>query len=266
MSSWSPPFSAVVVVALGLSQAVAAESPILEFRLNSSEMPGESTGTTPASLEEISGIAFVSDDGLGTSGQPGDRAVDYTDATRMGGTESSPGSGKAVFVPMSELPRTLESFTIQGWYKTLGEHPGNYARLLDCPRMGILLAPEGLQFSLYPGAMGQSLAVCDEDLFYQEGKWVFWAISYDGVGTANQVRFYYGSEDEDVREVGAFTVPGGVVRHSGNGSLVWGNREAGDRPLQGLMDNLRFWGAEQGEGGVLGLDDLEAVRKGDLAL
>lgn len=262
----SPSALAVCLSVLAVSPGMAADSPVLEFRLNSNELPMQSSGTSSGYLEEISGSSFQSAGGQGTSGKPEDRAFDNSGASRMGGTEPAPGQGKGLLVSMSELPRALQSFTVQGWFKTTGENPGNYARLLDSPRMGIFFAPEGLHFSLFSGASGKSSAVCDEDLFFQEGKWVFWAISYDGIDTVDQVRFYYGSEDEPVREVGVFTVSGGAVRHSGNGQLVWGNTESGERPFRGLLDNLRFWGSTDGANGALKLDDLEAIRRGDLDL
>lgn len=200
--------------------------------------------------------------GEGVSGRG--HAFDNTASPKMGGTSQAPGTGEKVLVRGGSAKLSnARSFTIQGWYKSdAGQIPSNYARLLASARVSLFFdSPEGKGLSL---SVNRGSALCPDAAFRHPDRWVYFAVTYDGTQKTDNVLFYAGSEADPVRLVGKVSIEAGPV---GSGSseqpLVVGNVEAGDRPFDGLIGNIRIWADTSGTSAVLGADALEQLRKGD---
>ena len=202
----------------------------------------------------------------GVSAGAQDRCFDNSSATGMG----AEGRGGAVR-SRRFVSGPLDSLTITGWFKTEGnvwlDHLARLTEARGRPNLSLMAVNGQLLFKLGESSFMSAAA------YHQTSTWVFFAVSYDGTlpPTADNVRFYVGTTKVPVKLVnkGSLLPPLGSWQGTEAGSeLTWGNGVAqeflGDRPLDGCMDDLRFYGKGDGGGGALDSERLERVRQSAL--
>lgn len=202
--------------------------------------------------------------GGGVSRKPSDRALDNSASLGMGGTKQTPGKGGGALVSRgaTRLDGAL-SFTVQGWFRSETDLvPSNYARLIHSHRMSVLFDSaegQGLVLSTDKGSV-----LCQDAALRRPGRWVFFAVAHDGTRPGDNVFFYAGTETEPVRLVGTGSLKPGALRPAlPNSPLVVGNVVDGDRPFDGLIDNIRIWASTDGADALLDQTRLEELRKTD---
>lgn len=189
-------------------------------------------------------------------------ALDNRQADMMGGNKQRPGKGGAAFVKGgSKLLSGASSLTICGWYRSVdGEIPANYARLLDSSRVNLFfdsINGQGLSFSVENKSF-----LSPDAAFRKPGRWIFFAVTFEGTQKEDNIVFYAGSLDEPVRKIASFTTDINRVREVNEQlPLVVGNVAAGDRPFKGLIDDVFIWADKGGNSAVLGLPELENIRR-----
>ncbi len=252
--------SLVGAIVLGAGHISAA--PLLEYNFNG-------TGTTAANTGSLSGgtLTFLdtagsaadlhSASGQGVSGLPGDMAFDNTASTGMG--SAGTGGGKAQSAGNFTNMGTVQSFTIQGWYKA--DAIGGGAKLFELTGGGVItLATNAAnRLSLTVNSIFSQSAA--STVYDDSGSWVFFGVTYDGTLTSNNVKFYAGTLDSAVSLVNSATLNQGA-RPVGFTSLAIGNSYGSDnrRPFDGLLDDFRFFDSTTGADGALGLAQLEELR------
>lgn len=198
--------------------------------------------------------------GSGVSGLTGDLAFDNTASTGMG----SAGTGGYAVASIGTAMDNVTSFTISGWFKS-DTVIGNAARIMeqfnsatsywrllsDTPgRLTLQLATPTMSSTGVTSAPGTAYTGTNE--------WIFFAVTYDGTVASNNVRFYVGGVTSGVSQVGsALTLNGGTLGVN-TANLTMGGGTA--RPYDGFLDDIRIYNATSGNGGVLSLEQLEAVR------
>src|SRR3990167_6400244 len=208
------PFS--VCLTLYLVQTVQAQTAILEYKFNETGTTAPSTGSdaTAVTLRNSAGAAtdLHSADGLGVSGVTGDRAFDNTASTDMGGT-----GGRADQADLAAID-TLTSFTLQGWFKTagstaIGGGSGSSQAVLLHNTSGAGGSKKG--FELYGQQDNLKLEVdngnASTSAYGDTQSWIFFAVTYDGSSTANNVKFYKGSASSEVTLVATQTINKGQI-------------------------------------------------------
>jgi hypothetical protein len=247
----------LLVSALSVS---AQTTPLIEFNFNETGSTVNNTGTSGTNAIMINSGAVPTDfhtaDGGGVSGLNGDRGFDLTSATAMGGT----GPRTRIDGGGSILNGTT-SITVQGWMKADSAF-GSSARLLDAGGLFGLVAASGSTMQLTTSA-GSVTSTTSFGAAAEVGEWIFFAVTYDGTASENNVHFYKGSLTGEVELVDSFDL-GSSTFGTSTDHLVVGNwRFNAERAFDGQMDNFRIWAETSGSGGVLGLSDLEAVRLAD---
>lgn len=250
--------SFVTMVACGAGSASAAL--VLEYDFNG-------TGTTVANIGPQAGgsLTFLnaagsatdlhSASGQGVSGLPGDMAFDNTASTGMG---SAGTGGRAQAAGNFANLGTVQSFTIQGWYKA--DAIGNGAKLFELTGGGVITlasnAVDRLSLTVN-GTFSQSAA---STTYANSDSWVFFGVTYDGTLASNNVKFYAGTLDSAVSLVNTATLNQGA-RPIGFTSLAIGNSyNSAARPFDGLLDDFRFYDSTTGADGALNLAQLEELR------
>jgi hypothetical protein len=155
---------------------------------------------------------------------------------------------------------TLTSFTFECWFNALTP-PQEGARLFDSQDFLVESSSAGGTFFLYVNGVpiGES-----SPEYSDADKWIFFAVSYDGTQTSNNVAFYEGTTTTAVTQVGTNqTLNGGSILddHVFNiGNYVDGNI----RPFDGYLDDVRLFGSASDNSGVISLSQLEALRQEDV--
>lgn len=259
----------------GLSLAASAASaatPILQFTFNETGSTAASTGSNTLS-GNLWNSAFAPADlhgasGSGVSGGVGDRAYDNSSATGMGNA----GTGGVLNLGDVNAIDGLTSFTLQGWFNTATAING-VARLFDkntgAGTSGFLLRGNVTAGQLVLTINNQS--AISGTSYGTTNAWVFFAVTFDGSLTTNNVNFYVGSTSASASLVTTATIAAtssianGVVATVGNASWLASGSAVNNRPFDGLLDNMRIYGATSGSGGVLTLGELEAIRSADVS-
>ena len=188
---------------------------------------------------------------MGVSGMPGDRAFDNTASTGMGKGYTG-GVGE---VPAATIG-TLESLTFQCWFY-VATPIDNLARFLEDTRLTLTANAGSLTLQVNGTSVTSSAA------YGQTNQWVFFAVTYDGSKTANNVVFYMGTKTSPAVPVELpLSLNGGSVIQ--DHILAIGNYNNGNiRPLDGLMDDVRLFGSATDGSGVQTQAQLEAIRQGE---
>lgn len=247
-------------------------TPILAYYFDDTGTASESSGTTnpattPTGTLTLLGVSQTATDlhssgGLGVSGDPSDRALDLTAATAMGNTSTGL-SPAAKITPHPATIGGLTSFTLQGWFKTDGASViGSTAYLFHVNNTGMisLRSESSGVLRLYVDGIAVSSA---SGAYNSAATWTYFAVTYDGTLTANNVKFYTGRSTAAVSLVSTHTLNAGPVGSFGTQPLIIGNSAGGNRPFDGLLDNVRLFGSTADGSGVLPLADLEAFRQAD---
>jgi hypothetical protein len=224
--------------------------------------------------------------GSGLSGQAWDRAFDNT------GTVVNPSGGALGGIAVNNSTGDVSQFaswTVTGWYRrenggaapsggtVLAQSPTSFSPNGSIPGLGTVgfgvrwhsadTLRTNINGSLLTGS-GSGWGLIDE--------WVFFAVTYDGTQTSNNVNYYRGftdshSGDPTVQLVGTTTFGGGGVVNFSQGFVIGNRTDDFSRSFDGWIDNVQVFGAygdfESGAldpSGALSLAQLEAVRLADL--
>lgn len=236
---------------------------ILEYTFNGSGTSAASTGTDTTSAQFRDSLGDPANlhgaAGSGVSGQASDLAFDNTSATGMG----SAGAGGIANAGDVSAVDGLSSFTLQGWFKTDSTvSVGNAARLFDNAyggSGGFFLYGEGGALKLNVDGIA---TVASSASYGATEEWVFFAVSYDGTQTTNNVNFYIGSTSEAVSLVSTATLNAGTTALAATPFCV-GNTPAYVRAFDGYLDDMRVFGSTSDSSGVLSLPELEVIRSVD---
>ncbi|HEV7298442.1 MAG TPA: PEP-CTERM sorting domain-containing protein [Tepidisphaeraceae bacterium] len=250
--------AAVVVIATG---SVATAAPILEYKFETLASTGGDV--TPVVLfgatQSAAGTGVTG--GLGLPESSIDRAY-----------SSTGGSQRASHAADNDNIDGLVSFTISGWYKT----GGLTGRIMHNPNeQEIIPGTSTLTLSVNSSNAGVSAAS-----YPQNNQWAFFAITYDGTATLNNVKYYLGFRtDAEATAAGASSAAVSLLTtatrnsgttNNGTGALIIGNRNnagAFDRAFVGLLDNFRIDGTKTigDTGGALTATALESRRLSDVS-
>lgn len=251
----------------------ALPTPILAYYFDDTGTTSESSGTThpattPTGTLTLLGTSQLAADihssgGLGVSGDSADRALDLTAATGMGNTSTGL-SPAAKITPHPSTIGGLTSFTLQGWFKTDGTSViGSTSYLFHVNNTGMisLRAESAGILKLYVDGIAVSSA---SGAYNTAATWTYFAVTYDGTLAADNVKFYAGRAATAVSLVNTATLNAGAVGSFGTQPMIIGNSAGGNRPFDGLLDNVRLFGSTADGSGVLPLADLEAFRQADI--
>ncbi len=246
-----------------LTAGALAQTPILEYKFNETGTSASSTGSDATALNLYKNTSTLWDmhgaPGSGVSGRPGDRAFQNIRIETPTG-----GAARSDAAPVDAIDE-LTSFTLMGWFHTGNESmiPGG-ARLIafDDGTGGISLWADGSgNLTL---TIGNASRTTSGALYSATNSWQFFAVTYDGTLTGDNVNFYVGTLADDSLStpvtlglnkgtVGATTRP-----------LMIGNKLGNDRPFGGAMDNIRIFGSKTDASGVLTAIEIESFRAFDV--
>lgn len=226
--------------------------PLLHYNFDEPEgarIPDLANPEANGLVAPIGGVAadFLSADGEGVSGKPGDRA--YHNPPLEKGN-----SGK--LWSQGFQPGPMTSFTLCLWMKRGKSHSGG--RLLQAvgEENLLLFASETAQMHL-----GQAKAQSDW-AFFEEDEWIFQAVVFDGSRSLPEpnVRFYKGSTTAPARGAGEDLLLPLTEVWQGLGKqaqVAWGNAHGHtwNRPFIGYLDDIRFYP------GALGPGQIETIRR-----
>ncbi|MBC2601503.1 LamG domain-containing protein [Puniceicoccus vermicola] len=234
----------------------------------------EGSGTTVTNAGDTSGAnltffdsggaasdLFSSDgEGVGGVGQ----AFDNSASTGMGsqGTGGRAQSDTSVGGSVG----SLSSFTITGWFKTDGvpfEYGATLFAMSDGSTNGISLSTgnnenDGRIRMRVNGTATDSSAV---NRYNTVSDWQFFAVTYDGTSSSNNVNFYVGTEEDALSLVSVGSLNAGVVESATGRPVVLGNnQDSNTRPFDGFLDDFRLYGESTGADGVLDFSEIEQIR------
>jgi len=235
-----------------------------EFRFDETGVAATNTGASvvPAMLKNAAGTATDLHAGLysGTSALRHDGAFNNMASSGMG----TGFTGGVTEQADDNAIDALASFTLCGWYNAASV-PGNDACLLantDGSAGFALAAVAGAEAGDLRLTVDGAAVETSGGAFGQAGAWVFFAVTYDGTLSADNVRFYAGTRTTALAQVGAYTLNQGAVGSEAAGLCI-GNVSARTCPFDGMLDNVRVCGANSGAAGVLSSNVLEALRAED---
>src|SRR3989304_9079921 len=263
------PFSVCLILYLG--QTVQAQTAILKYTFDETGTTAPSTGSdvTAVTLRDNSVVGNATDlhsaDGLGVSGLTGDRAFDNTASTDMGGD-----GGRADQADLVAID-TLTSFTLQGWFKTAGSTAiggGGGTRKAVLLHNTSTSQGQTKGFELFGQPNKLKLAVdgsnVETSAYGDTQSWIFFAVTYDGTLTSDNVKFYKGSASSEVTLVTTLTIDMGRGEDDTGGLGIGNERGRNDSPFDGYLDNVRVYGSQGDNSGVLTLAQLDSIRAGDV--
>lgn len=272
----------VALLAISVSQATAAQ--ILTYSFNETGTTAPSTGpnTTSVTMRNDAGTAVDLHGGpsSGITGLATDRAFANLGPDTHGSVASASTNGFRADQPDLAAIDSLGSFTLSGWFKTENNVSiiGKTPRLVSNHDEGSGSAGDGFSLQFLSESEDLKLDVDDDSTyanttgnqFADKQTWVFFAVSYDGTLTTNNVKFYKGYRTDTealtgtthvtsaVQLVGTSSLNRGAV-DSESAGLVIGNRTSANRPFKGFLDEIRIDGGA-GNTGVLSLAQLETIR------
>lgn len=268
-------------IILGSHLQAAYPTPALYYDFNTSGGAGNEYVSSSNSTQSLdfrmygynNGVEWkdsLSPAGGGVSGALGDRSLDLTSATGMGGTTNQGGGAYSVGGLNTVGFSGAKSFTVAGWFYATEEVLNVNAQLINVSNGDIdgfrLSGASGgnLQFD-YVGSDSRGTYTTSSGSWSAVGEWVFFAMVLDTTITeGNNLFFYVGSIEDGVTLAhSARSTRGSLV--IGSRSVTMGNftgsmNPATNRPFQGYIDNVAFWVDAEGSGGALSLEQLDAFR------
>lgn len=204
----------------------------------------------------------------GVSGSPGDYALDFTSATRMGSGTGNAGPVAQYLANTGSAIGAQTSLTLSGWFRTDGAQSiGNRATLFEIASLSLNASTTTGALTLSVRDSSNTLIALDSTAGYTaQGQWVFFAATFDGtILSGNNVSFYIGGVGTAVSLVSSGRIDladwigfsgeatGSAIRLGNNGSTQV-------RPFDGYLDNMALYGEASGGGGALTQSQLEAMR------
>lgn len=171
---------------------------------------------------------------------------------------------------IEDVIKDIWSFTITGWLKM--DNYVDQGRIFGTVPVELNFIQKTTQKQIQARIAGSGYTPhrsSASNLYDAVEKWIFFAMTYDGTKTENNVRFFIGNESMDVAPDTVSSASWGQLFSTGYGGNFWlGNTGAtGNRPFVGYIDELRIWSSQQSdESAVLNYDQIEAVRKYDLGI
>lgn len=197
-------------------------------------------------------------EGGGVSTLIPDRAFDASTTPGMG--DGYVGC-RAVALSDNKQLDSLKSFTLCGWI-----HPKyflqNNARILYNGSDFILAAADGSNSKDLALIINGNSTETTGDLYGNVNEWLFFAVTYDGTRTTDNVVFYKGMHTNVVVPVSTNTLNQGTTPND-SVKLFLASRETGNVPFDGLMDNIRIYGSKYDDNGLLSIDDLITLQAKD---
>lgn len=173
--------------------------------------------------------------GGGVSGNFADRAFDNSSATGMG---SAGTGGYGLVTGGASVFSGLSSFTITGWYKTGTNPSATSARLLANTSQAMMTTFNGAG-GLNEQVDGTNIVGTNAN-YLTTNAWIYYAITYDGTLSSNNVKFYFGNTSTAAASVSTQTINQGAV-NTYSDNLFFANRPGQDRPFDGLLDDMRIY-------------------------
>ncbi len=274
--------AALVLVPLA-ALAVDPPTPLVHYDFNETGNAPGSSGSErrPLKMRNDAGttLDFHSADGDGVSGKPGDRAFENFGASDHGSVASAATNGFRADQSDNPALDGLAQFTISGWFRTetTSTLAGKTPRVVINHDSEAGSSGDGFNLQFFGDTDGDLKLEVDDDTgggvnttgarYAAKQTWVFFAVSYDGNATTNNVNFYVGFRNDaeagggpgsaDVALVTTTSLNRGPVDGESVGLSV-GNRPAGDRPFDGQLDEIRI------DAALLDAATLETVREGAL--
>lgn len=204
----------------------------------------------------------------GVSGRADDYAYNGSSVDAMG--DASRGlMAYRVLYSGNGLDSDYESFTICGWFKTEGMTPFSAnARLLTMVGTENVSLFDALGNGLRL-QIGKKFAESGGDAYTATGKWVFFAVTYDGtVDDDDNVKFWEGTKDAltlvrstKIDKDGAWKGlgPAGIISIGNRHGSIQGKHM--NRPFDGYMDDFRIYVSEKKGEGALSEAEIDQIRQ-----
>ncbi len=201
-------------------------------------------------------IAFIRDYNgtlpqFSAGGIDGGKCLDLTVATGMGTGFRGPFLGFTETYGVNDYIYNSKGVTISGWLKT-PVVPQNGARLFSH------LDGSGRGIELYFGSAGRLSLSAGPFVFqssaaanYTCGDWTFFAVTFDGVKTANNVNFYYGLNDGTGQVFLDSTYTTTLRQLLGDKAAVNIGNRGTILPFDGLMDSFKVFTSKDDAAGAL---------------
>lgn len=216
-----------------------------------------------------------------TGGVDGHCCLDKTANTYWGGTFGPIRFGSSAVGYDYDIERGIDrawSITVCGWYKTQpGKDIGNNGTLFYRSGQFQVLTPgsadTGKLAVILPANAGYNtgsiMALSATTVYSDPGNWVFFAVTYDGTKTTNNVCFYRGSIGSSVYLVSTATADAGQLIGGEHNEFIIGasGQSAGLYSTAGYLDKFSVYAElAQTSKGALNLQNLENVRRSNLGL
>ncbi|MFA6961648.1 MAG: GDSL-type esterase/lipase family protein [Opitutaceae bacterium] len=208
-------------------------------------------------------VSLFGPSGGGLSGKPGDYALDMGATTNGMGVKGTPGA-VARFPVAGTAISGLTSFTISGWIRAASPLDGG-ARLVECIdplQNGFLLmtSPGALVLSVNKKQTSSWAKTNGEELLRLTDTWVFFAVSYNGTKTSDNVVFYIGTQSLAPTILAVKSNDAGpVTALNRHGTLSVGNNSDGIRPFHGALDNIALHGSSVDATGALTAEQIKVI-------
>lgn len=153
--------------------------------------------------------------------------------------------------PIEVFLNGLRSFTACGWFNTqnkgsIKSYTGFFGRIGQ-----LFLRSFDDQSRMVLGVNNQWTTADSDIVFNEQNQWVFWAVSYDGGLSSNNVKWYKGKPTSGVALIKTNSLNAGILNNT-NGNLAFGNLlPNGSYAFAGLLDEIRIFGSKTDASGVL---------------
>lgn len=271
MNTLHKTFLLVIATGLPFMQGnLHAQTLILDYDFNQVTGGGTtapSTGGTTTSLSLYNSAGTLTNlhgaAGSGVSGTAGDLAFDNAASTGMG---SGGTGGRAQSGNISAI-NSLQSFTLTGWFKTGSTTAiGANAFLINnqsSTNDGFRLYSNSSGY-LALNVNGAAVTSSGASTYAATEAWVFFAVTYDGTLSSNNVKFYIGNTSTAVGLNVTRSLAQGTASTNSGGFALGNVLSSNIRPFDGYLDNISVYGSQTDGSGVLSLAQLESVRQADL--
>lgn len=179
------------------------------------------------------------------------------------------GSGGTLTFPANTGYASLSSYTVSGFYRI----PEQNSALAGTNGAHLFRIKSGANPDVYyelgrvandghgipDFSTRQVWGPTDSDGTFQDDAWVFFAMTYNGAGGANNVKYYgANSLNSSVQQLAVGTLGGPNTGNVSSGIDI-GNTFGGIRPFDGLLDNIRLHGSKTDATGALDLTALQTL-------
>lgn len=214
------------------------------------------------------------------TGVDGHDCLDKTSAAYWGATSGTLRYGSNAVGYDNELEYAIDkaySITVCGWFKAISSKPiGGNARFFYRPGQIEILTPaspdNGKLAILLPANAGTNtsdiLIKSQTNVYHQPNEWVFFAVSYDGTKTSDNVKFYKGSLTGKVELVSISTANAGQLLGGEHNDIVVtsGGPSAGVYGIAGYLDKFYVFADKTSHKGALDIKNLEKLRRQNVGL